>query len=109
MKIRNGFISNSSSTSFCIVITKKDYDKVKTQLNAFEKLVLSNYVKDVDFLGTKCKFFSGFISSDDGFYDINDKYVPEEYKYSYPMDIIDKFIENVEKLNIDHVYERTGY
>ena len=40
MKIRNGFVSNSSSSSYLILITKDDYDKMLGDLTDLEKMVL---------------------------------------------------------------------
>ena len=32
MKVRNGFVSNSSSSSFCILSTREDYEKALAQI-----------------------------------------------------------------------------
>jgi len=44
MKIRNGFVSNSSSSSFVIVSTKKSHDKVIAQLNQEDAIIIKNAV-----------------------------------------------------------------
>lgn len=37
MKIRSGFVSNSSSSSFIIIIKKEDYKSLLNKISAFEK------------------------------------------------------------------------
>jgi hypothetical protein len=41
MKIRTGFVSNSSSSSFVLFVLKDDYDKVVKSLSKLEKDILS--------------------------------------------------------------------
>ena len=90
MKIRSCFVSNSSSSSFLLVTTKLNYDKV------LEKLALSDedkeLLKECDYLfGTKKAFgqdlitisytdgnYSTFEDLPDGSYElIEDKIIPE--------------------------------
>ena len=42
MKIRNGFVSNSSSSSFVLIVKKEDFDKVYGQLKKKEKKVIDH-------------------------------------------------------------------
>jgi hypothetical protein len=41
MKIRNGFVSNSSSSSFVLLVDKKVHDKVFETLTDYEKKIIS--------------------------------------------------------------------
>lgn len=45
MKTRNGFVSNSSSTSFVIIATQKIVDKSKKTLSELGKLVIDSETK----------------------------------------------------------------
>jgi hypothetical protein len=47
MKIRSGFVSNSSSTSYVIVTTKKNYDKVLKKSDELTKYI----VKEIEKIG----------------------------------------------------------
>jgi hypothetical protein len=61
MKIRNGFVSNSSSSSFLLVTTKTNYDKVLEELSLSEEE--QELLKDCDDLfGTKKVFGQDLIT-----------------------------------------------
>ena len=40
MKIRNGFVSNSSSSSFVVAMSKLDHDRIVLDLDCADKLVV---------------------------------------------------------------------
>lgn len=54
MKIRSGFVSNSSSSSYVIVIEKEAYDQMYSQLSNIQKDIIS-FLRD----GRVCEFGSG--------------------------------------------------
>lgn len=40
MKIRNGFVSNSSTSSFIIIVKVEDFNKLLTEIDPYQKAVL---------------------------------------------------------------------
>lgn len=40
MKIRTGFVSNSSSSSYVVLMTKESYEKILSTMTAFEQAVV---------------------------------------------------------------------
>jgi len=51
VKIRNGFVSNSSSSSFFTAVTKEGHEKVLSKMNDLEKTVVEAIVRKGKFAG----------------------------------------------------------
>jgi hypothetical protein len=51
MKTRNGFVSNSSSSSFVCVVRKEDHEKILSELSEKEKSLISGLFKESSFAG----------------------------------------------------------
>jgi hypothetical protein len=68
MKIRKGFVSNSSSSSFVIFVKKSDFDKIQATLSGLEKDILSfiepKNIKAFDMDTIKISYLTG---NDDSF------------------------------------------
>ena len=45
MKIRNGFVSNSSSSSFCIMVTKKGYEEALKDCDSDAQKLIKHWAK----------------------------------------------------------------
>lgn len=68
MKIRNGFVSNSSSSSFVLLIPKTDYEKVTKDMTPFEKEVLNQLKinEKITFMNTEMVLFEEITGRDEG-------------------------------------------
>ena len=53
MKIRNGFVSNSSTSSFIIISTKDNYDKTMAELHPYAQAVITGMVEEFSLAGIK--------------------------------------------------------
>jgi len=63
MKIRNGFVSNSSSSSFVLTTSLDNWEKVKKEFHPYEVAVAESIMKGPDnFLGFKVVSFSTWSS-----------------------------------------------
>ena len=51
MKIRNGFVSNSSSSSFLLISTVENYEQVKAALTKFQQAVAEQMKTEVNVFG----------------------------------------------------------
>jgi len=60
MKIRNGFVSNSSSSSFVYLLKKEDYAEMLESADKFQKQVLKElYPQEVNVFGMELMMVSG--------------------------------------------------
>jgi len=67
MKIRSGFVSNSSTSSFIVLVEEKYHNKVYENLHEYYKEFLPS-VAHKKFLGKNIICFSGEYCSEDGMY-----------------------------------------
>ena len=65
MKIRNGFVSNSSSSSFLVVCPKDQFDEAVQKAHPFyQKWVETGFGKTQSFLGKDCVVMCCIMSSE---------------------------------------------
>ena len=83
MKTRNGFVSNSSSTSFVIICPKKAFDNYTKKAHPFYKAWIKEYHSNLEtkkFLGEEVIIINEIISSEDS-------YGLEEWKGKLPEEV----------------------
>lgn len=94
MKIRKGFVSNSSSSSFIIITTEENFNNLIKNYDEDEKLFIENELIDKDeFLGVPIVSL--------GYLSINDKWPYEDELYA----VYDNIYNDIVKSKI--FYKRT--
>lgn len=100
MKTRNGFVSNSSSSSFVIVVPTTVVDEVIKDYTPYEKKFINFVRKNKEFMGVNISLFSGCTGNEDSW----------EYNFDFTKkrddmdeDIVDE--EDIIQNNRDYFYE----
>lgn len=57
MKVRNGFVSNSSSSSFVMIVEKDAYDNAFKDLSKLEKALAEKLFSETKALGKECMLY----------------------------------------------------
>ena len=116
MKSRNGFVSNSSSSSFVILIKKEAYNKEYEKSDDYTKAVLDELVGNPSFdginvFGTRCRIVEFTDGNYDYFADIieyevdfDEDKIPDTYDKNnwgtYSRDAWDQFTTRLDKDDI---------
>ena len=95
MKVRQGFVSNSSSSSFVVVTTKAEWDKTVAKLSKLGQLVVEHELTKptpVKFLGKNLIAIVQTISTEEFGCNLPDGSVPDG-EYEKPYEEFQKFEE----------------
>lgn len=110
MKIRNGFVSNSSSSSFVVVVSKKDADEVINEMNAYEQAVINFIKKNQKFMGKEVSVFtcmSGNMDSWEYCFDSDkeaEKAGIDPDEAPFPVEVWDDFVDKLKEKTTDIIY-----
>jgi len=66
MKVRGGFVSNSSSSSFIAIVPMEIHEKVLSELHPFVTAVVNTIGEEQDVLGQRCFVTGEFCTMDYG-------------------------------------------
>jgi hypothetical protein len=127
MKTRSGFVSNSSSSSFVLVVEKTAFDNALKKMHKFYKAFatqsLGYHDKDSarTFMGKKVVVLSGVNSSEDtpeiaGFSKVEslppemqgDAYDDDDYLQFDTGIALSLMVETLAKMEVDHIYDTTS-
>lgn len=114
MKIRTGFVSNSSSSSFCLFASKEAFTKALQSCSDVEKRIISEFTEQKKFMGKEIWKYS-YLSGNYGDYytdrvrEIAESYLEEnpnaEIDQDYLMDFAFGNFENKLKQIADGMHE----
>lgn len=70
MKIRMGFVSNSSSSSFVVLTTKENHERVLAKMSEQQRGIIEQMISKTKFLGKEMVYLGGL--GYDGAYDFTE-------------------------------------
>ena len=82
MKVRNGFVSNSSSSSFVCITTLENHQRAIQNVHPYTREVLKQVkFEEKDFLGHKVIFIGDIMDAVSGYHFLDDVKVKNEKKF----------------------------
>jgi predicted oxidoreductase (fatty acid repression mutant protein) len=108
MKKRFGFVSNSSSSSFVMLIKPEEHERVMKELHPYVKAVVEAVTWETEIFGQKVVMHQDLKERDYGsiaFFDLEVEYdgeIPE--KYAEEPDPYEAWYDYSSKLNPEHVF-----
>jgi len=96
MKIRKGFVSNSSSSSFVLVTTKENHEKALETLNEVEREIIGILTGEEKVFGKVCVVFDELTVHGDSSNDLENLEIPEALREKCE-DLYDAFFDAEEK------------
>lgn len=106
MKTRNGFVSNSSTSSFVVMVPTEVVEKVQENMTIFARARVDHVRTDKKFMGKDVSIFNGTMgdcSSWDNFRD--DEFPHTEEEADHTWDIWENFLEKLQEgAGEDYIY-----
>ena len=103
MKIRQGFVSNSSSSSFVLITTKENFEKVKATVKEKYYHIIDQLFEEDTLFGKPVLVHTsmnnqGYDTREDITCDIEDEDIYDDEDNEFDLiEFIDDFLDNVEK------------
>lgn len=110
MKIRTGFVSNSSSSSFVLVATKEAVEAVFKKTSLYVEAVAKHIKTETEFLGKEVCVFNGTMGNCSSWDDFDEDSIPmpEDEDFNGTYDAWETFTELLkEETKGDMIYEWT--
>jgi hypothetical protein len=101
VKNQYGFVSNSSSSSFIIIMTEEDFKKLYDEVDSYQKEVISLLVDSQKFNGQVVKVISGISGNYSSFEDMSIDVESEEWDCPDTAFDAIKFPETALRFNVD--------
>ena len=97
-KFRHGFVSNSSSSSFVLVVMRREHEQIMTKLSDFERAVINFAMKEEKLSGTPVMMYHELTIMDDGsifgaysFFSYDGEHTDGNGDYIAPWEVVSKY------------------
>ena len=106
MKIRNGFVSNSSSSSFILIVDKEDHEKALALCDPYIKVVFDQeiFLRNKKILGKDRLIAMGTVYSEDFMCDYEGE-KPEKYEFADLYEVTREYEDALASLDAEYLFE----